>query len=186
MFISCIYYSYALKSCRPPPHLPLHSSVDTTWAALLVERYLSNAASSVLCAFRCVKDHHHLPNCLSLLKSTCVRQAVLDKWFLLNYAQVRKRRAVVSNRARWLRLWRDLQQMITANLPTQILHFRGFASNMVMILRGGIIMSMGDFPESSSQGILVWIISVGRLGVRLSQDCGKCNRPRETECLQAL
>ena len=31
-----------------------------------------------------VKVHHTLPNYLSRLKKTCVRQVVLDKWFPLN------------------------------------------------------------------------------------------------------
>ena len=40
--------------------------------------------------------------------------------------------------------------------------FRGFESSI--ILRGEILMSIGDFPESLSQAILVGIILVGRLG----------------------
>ena len=43
--------------------------------------------------------------------------------------------------------------------------FGGFDSNIILILRGGILMSIGDFPESLSQAILVGIILVGRLGV---------------------
>ena len=42
-----------------------------------------NAASFVLCAFRRVKDHHTLPNDSPRPKKTCIRQAVLDKWFPL-------------------------------------------------------------------------------------------------------
>ena len=34
-----------------------------------------------------------------------------------------------------------------ANLPAKILDFRGFDSSRVLILRGGILMSIGDFPE---------------------------------------
>ena len=34
-------------------------------------------------AFRSVKDHHNLPHYSQLLKRTCVRQVVLDKWLPL-------------------------------------------------------------------------------------------------------
>ena len=54
----------------------------------------------------------------------------------------------------------------TANLRAKILDFRGFDSSTILILRGGILMSVGDFPESLSQAILVGITLVGRLGVR--------------------
>ena len=59
--------------------------------ALFGWHYLSNAtclichtASCVLCAVYSVKDHHDLLDCSPLLKNTCVRQVVLDKWFPLN------------------------------------------------------------------------------------------------------
>ena len=51
-----------------------------------------------------------------------------------------------------------------ANLRTKILDFRGFDSSIISILRGGVLMSIGEFPESLSQAILAGIISVGRLG----------------------
>ena len=56
----------------------------------------------------------------------------------------------------------------TANLrsSTKILDFRRFDSSRILILRCGIIMSMGSFPEVLSQRILVGIILVGRLGVK--------------------
>ena len=38
-------------------------------------------ASFVLCVFRRAKDHHNSPHDSPLLKKTCIRQAVLDKWF---------------------------------------------------------------------------------------------------------
>ena len=53
----------------------------------------------------------------------------------------------------------------TANPRTKIMDFRGFDSIIILILRGGILMSIGDFPESLSQSILVGIILVGRSGV---------------------
>ena len=52
----------------------------------------------------------------------------------------------------------------TANLRTKTLDFRGFDSSRVLILTGGIIMPIGQIPESLSQAILVWIILVRRLG----------------------
>ena len=54
----------------------------------------------------------------------------------------------------------------TVNLRAKILDFRGFDSSNILILRGGILMSIGNLPEVLSQRILVWIILVGRLGVR--------------------
>ena len=56
----------------------------------------------------------------------------------------------------------------TANLRIKILDFRGGDSNIIFSLRGGILMSIGNFPESLSQAILVGMILVGRLGVRQS------------------
>ena len=50
----------------------------------------------------------------------------------------------------------------TANLRTHIMDFRGFDSNVILILRGGIPGPLGDFLESLSQAILVGIILVGR------------------------
>ena len=48
---------------------------------------------------------------------------------------------------------------------TNIVDFRGFDSDIIFTQRGGILMSIGNFPESLSQAILVGIILVGRLGV---------------------
>ena len=56
-----------------------------------------------------------------------------------------------------------------ANLPTNIVDFRGFDSSLIiLILRGGIPRPIGDFPESLSQAILVGILLVGGLGVPVS------------------
>ena len=55
--------------------------------------------------------------------------------------------------------------MHTANLRTKILNFRGFDSSRILIRRGGILMSIGNFPDSLRYQILVGIILVGRLGV---------------------
>ena len=54
---------------------------------------------------------------------------------------------------------------LTANLRTQTMDFRGLDSSRILIVRGGILMSIGNFPESLSQAILVGIISGSRLGV---------------------
>ena len=53
----------------------------------------------------------------------------------------------------------------TANLRSKILDFRGFDSSRILILRGGVLRSIGNCPESLGQGILVGVILVGRLGV---------------------
>ena len=53
----------------------------------------------------------------------------------------------------------------TANLRTIIMDLGGFDSSMILILRVGILMSIGDFPESLRQAILVGIMLLGKLGV---------------------
>ena len=52
------------------------------------------------------------------------------------------------------------------NLPTNIMDFRGFDSSIILMLRGGILMSKGDFLESLSQAIFAGIMLVGRLGAK--------------------
>ena len=54
----------------------------------------------------------------------------------------------------------------TANFRTNIMDFRGFDSSIILIIRGGTLMSIGDFPEDLSQAMLVGIMLVGRLGVQ--------------------
>ena len=56
----------------------------------------------------------------------------------------------------------------TANLPTNSLDFRGCDSSRILILRGGVLMSIGNFPVNLSQ-ILLGIILVGGLGVQHSR-----------------
>ena len=46
----------------------------------------------------------------------------------------------------------------TANLRTKILDFRGLDSSTILIPKGGILMSMGNFLDNLSQHILVEII----------------------------
>ena len=54
-----------------------------------------------------------------------------------------------------------------ANLDTKILDFGGFDSRGILNIKGGIIMSAGNFPEMWSQQIVVvGIILAGRLGIR--------------------
>ena len=53
----------------------------------------------------------------------------------------------------------------TPNLPTNIVDFGGFDSSIMLFLRGGILMSIGNFPESLTQAILVGVMLIGRLGV---------------------
>ena len=47
--------------------------------------------------------------------------------------------------------------------PYKILDFRGFDSSRILSLSGGILMSIGNFPESLNQRILAGIILGGRL-----------------------
>ena len=48
----------------------------------------------------------------------------------------------------------------TANLCTNIMDFRGLDSSTILMLRGGILMSVGNLPERLSQAILVGIMLV--------------------------
>ena len=57
----------------------------------------------------------------------------------------------------------------TASLRSNIVHFRGVDSSIVLILGGGIPRPIEDFPESLSQAILAGILLVGRLGVTFSK-----------------
>ena len=57
---------------------------------------------------------------------------------------------------------------IYPGVQTETLDFRGFDSSRILILRGGVIVSIGsigNFPEVLSQRILDRIICLGRLGV---------------------
>ena len=55
--------------------------------------------------------------------------------------------------------------LFTANLRTKILDVRRFDSSRISIVSCGILMPIGDCPETLSQQILVGIILAGRLGV---------------------
>ena len=70
------------------------------------------------------------------------------------------------------------------NLPTNIVDFRGFDSSIILILRGGILMSIGDSPESLSQAILVLVMLVGGLGV-FAKRFGRTCRYELVLCLSA-
>ena len=59
----------------------------------------------------------------------------------------------------------------TPNPPTNIVDFGGFDSSVVLILRGGILMSIGDFPEVLSQAMLVGC-NVSREIGRMACFCG--------------
>ena len=50
----------------------------------------------------------------------------------------------------------------TADLHTNIADFRGFDSSIILIVRGVIPRSIGDFPDSFSEAMLVGIMLVGR------------------------
>ena len=49
----------------------------------------------------------------------------------------------------------------TPNPPTNIVGFRGFDPNIILIVRGGIPRPMWNFPESLSQAMLVGVMLVG-------------------------
>ena len=53
-----------------------------------------------------------------------------------------------------------------ANLRTKILDVRGLYSTRILTFRDGILMSVGNFPESLSQPILAGIVLVRRKIVR--------------------
>ena len=54
--------------------------------------------------------------------------------------------------------------LFMANVCAKIVDFRGFDSSRVLMLKVGILMFIGDLPETSSQRIVAGIILVGRLG----------------------
>ena len=57
----------------------------------------------------------------------------------------------------------DSRVVITANLCTEILDSRGFDSSRILIVRGGILMSIGDAPGILSKRIpAVGMILAGR------------------------
>ena len=43
-------------------------------------------------------------------------------------------------------LWAAPEGSSTAKLRTKILDFRGFDSSIILLLRGGILMSIGNIP----------------------------------------
>ena len=53
----------------------------------------------------------------------------------------------------------------TANFGSNNMDFRGFDSSIILSSKGGMLMSIGNFPEMLSQAILVGTMFVGRLGV---------------------
>ena len=75
--------------------------------------------------------------------------------------------AIVARPLVALSSWRGIRHegRNTANLRTNNPDFRGIDSSIILMLRGGILMSTGDFPKVLSHQILVGIILVGRLGV---------------------
>ena len=54
--------------------------------------------------------------------------------------------------------------MYSPNLPTNIVDFGVFDSSVILIERGGILMSIGDFPENLSQAMLVGCNVSRRIG----------------------
>ena len=50
----------------------------------------------------------------------------------------------------------------TPNLPTIIMDLRGFDSSIILSQRGGILLPIGDFPESLRQAILAGVRNASR------------------------
>ena len=67
---------------------------------------------------------------------------------------------------------------VTANLWIKILDFRGFDSSKILMLRGGILMSIGNFPgklESSNLSREILSREIGRTGIReKTHPCMRC------------
>ena len=59
----------------------------------------------------------------------------------------------------------------TAKLRTTILDFRGFDSSRILVLRGAILVPMGDFLEVLSRRVFAGIVLVGRLSVLAHLGC---------------
>ena len=59
-------------------------------------------------------------------------------------------------------------------MPTKILDFGGFDSGRILILRRGILRSIGNCTAVLSLRILVGINLVGRLGVAIHKDVESC------------
>ena len=53
---------------------------------------------------------------------------------------------------------------VTANLRTKIPEFRGFDSVIILILRGGLLMCIGKFPETLTQQILEVLVGIILVG----------------------
>ena len=71
----------------------------------------------------------------------------------------------------------------TADLRTKILDSRGLDSSRILILRGGILMSIGSSPESLSQQILVGIINLSReIGRNSTARCTKLDTVIPQSC----
>ena len=112
--------------------------------------------------------------CLAAWLADCLlacRLAVCPAWRSTSSAPPRRRRPVAST------LQGQAEARRTANLRIRILDFRGIGSSRILILRGGILMSIGNVPEMLSQQILVGTILVyGRLAVLHSPRIGLSQR----------
>ena len=82
---------------------------------------------------------------------------------------------------RALPIYRSLA-LRTASLRTKILDFRGFDSSITLILRRGILRSIGNFPETLTQQILVGRFLIGRLGL---VPCSKLLQALQMSCKRA-
>ena len=60
----------------------------------------------------------------------------------------------------------SLPEVRPISVITRILDFRGFDSSIILVLRVGLLMSTGNFPEVSGQGILVGRLEVTQKSCR--------------------
>ena len=60
---------------------------------------------------------------------------------------MRVRRQVEAGRRPLVASAKTKQHLISANLRTKTLDFRGLDSSIILCSRGGILVSIGDFPE---------------------------------------
>ena len=74
----------------------------------------------------------------------------------------------------------------TANLPTNIVDFRGFDSSIMLIVSGGIPRPIADFPKGLTQAMLVGTMLVGRLGAVHLSGLGRLEPSFRIELLKLL
>ena len=152
-----VQYTYSTRCGWRGVHETRRESVPETCQCMHGARELSHDFWGTPRTFRLVRKH----KVCSLLCLTKPRTSVFTKskevWVTALIPPLEQWQ--IASRAMRAGVWgsggtpRD-----TVNLRTDIMDFRGSDSSIILILRGGFFMSIGDFPESLSQRILVGII----------------------------